>query len=153
MYKAGGKPTADSYIRNIAHSLRYWNEEKLAEYKITNQQARLLGAIRRSIFDGKNISRKFLQERMELSGPSVTSLLNGLEKNGFILRYTDRDDGRAMQIQITQKGEEIMAELDRVFRDTEEQLLAGMTAEEKKVFLTLLDKAYKNMPQNRKQER
>jgi MarR family transcriptional repressor of mepA len=145
MYKAGGKPNGDFYIRNIAHSLRYLNEQKLAEYKITNQQARLLGAIRRSLFDGANISRKFLQERMELSGPSVTSLLNGLEKNGFITRYPAKDDGRAMQIAVTEKGEKIMAALDRVFQDTEQRLLAGMTEEEKAVFITLLARAYANM--------
>lgn len=145
MDKAGGKPNADFYIRNIAHNLRYLNEQKLAEYQITNQQARLLGAIRRSLFDGVNISRRFLQERMELSGPSITSLLNGLAKNGFIVRYAAKEDGRAMQIQMTDKGEKIMAALDQVFRDTEQQLLAGMTEEEQATFITLLNRAYRNM--------
>ncbi len=148
MFKGGGKPNADFYIRSIAHSLRYLNEQKLAEYKITNQQARLLGAIRRSLFEGLNISRKFLQERMELSGPSVTSLLNGLEKNGFIIRYPDKDDGRAMQIEVTDQGMQIMEALDQVFKNTERQLLTGMTEEEKDLFMVLLERAYRNMPQN-----
>lgn len=145
MNRARGKPNADFYIKNIAHKLRYMNEEKLAEYEITNQQARLLGAIRRCTYEGMNISRKFLQNIMELSGPSVTSLLNGLEKNGFIVRYTDSEDGRAMQIQITDKGSRIMKNLDKVFRDSEKQLVKGMSEEEQTVFMTLLEKAYKNM--------
>ncbi len=145
MHKARGKPSADFYIRGIAHRLRYLNDQKLAEYEITNQQARLLGAIRRSVYEGVNISRKFLQERMELSGPSVTSLLNGLEKNGFIIRYTDSEDGRAMQIQVTDKGNRIMEGLDQVFKDSEKQLLDGMNEEERDLFITLLEKAYKNM--------
>lgn len=82
------KPSADFYIQSIALSLRYMNDQKLEEFGITNQQARLLGGISSSLYDGANISRKFLEDMMQLKGPSVTSLLNGLEKNGFIIRYS-----------------------------------------------------------------
>jgi len=145
LFKTDGKPSPDFYIRNIATSLRYINDQELSKFGITNQQARLLGAIRRSLYDGVNISRKYLEDLMGLRGPSVTSLLNGLEKKGFIIRYTAQDDGRAMQIKVTEKGEQIMAEVNQFLISTEERLLFGMTEDEKLLFYNLLHKAFVNI--------
>ncbi|ACV64126.1 transcriptional regulator, MarR family [Desulfofarcimen acetoxidans DSM 771] len=145
MLKRGGKPSPDFYIRNIAIALRCIEDQKLSEFGITNQQARLLGAIRRSLFDGANMSRKYLEDLMGLRGPSVTSLLNGLEKNGFIIRYAAQDDGRAMQIKVTEKGDKIIDDINQVFLDTEKQLFSGMAEDEKEMFITLLYKALANV--------
>lgn len=140
-----GHPNPEFYIRNLATAIRLINDQKLLAFHITNQQARLLGAIRRSLYEGANISRKYLEDLMGLRGPSVTSLLNGLEKNGFIIRYTAKDDGRAMQISVTEKGNQIIEDINQVFADTEQQLLSGMTADEKKAFTALLHKALANI--------
>ena len=82
---------------------------------------------------------------MRLSGPSVTSLLNGLEKNGFIIRHTGNEDGRTMQIEITSKAMKLIDETNDIFTGTEEKLLCDFTEEEKEIFLELLKKAYKNI--------
>lgn len=140
-----GNPSPDFYIRNLATAIRLINDQKLLAFGITNQQARLLGAIRRSLFDGVNINRKYLEELMGLRGPSVTSLLNGLEKNGFITRYTAKEDGRAMKISVTEKGDQIIDEINQVFADTEHQLLSGMAEGEKKTFIALLHRALVNI--------
>lgn len=149
MLSALSNPSADFYIQSISLSLRYMNDQKLEEFGITNQQARLLGGISRSLTDGANISRKFLEEMMQLKGPSVTSLLNGLEKNGFIIRYSREDDGRAMNIKITEKGDKVLEALRNVFKSTEQQLHNGMTPEEQEQFLMLLKKAHDNLSRNK----
>lgn len=140
-----GHPSPDFYIRNLATAIRLINDQKLLRFGITNQQARLLGAIRRSLFDGVTISRKYLEELMGLRGPSVTSLLNGLEKNGFIVRYTAKEDGRAIQISVTEKGDRIIDEINQVFVETEEQLLSGMGDAEREMFTSLLHRALANV--------
>jgi len=145
MIDAAGKPDVDFYIQSLALSLRYTNDQKLEEYDITNQQARLLGGICRSLYDGVNISRKFLEDMMQLKGPSVTSLLNGLEKNGFIVRCSNKDDGRAMNIKVTEKGEQVLAVLRIVFESTEQQILFDMTPAEQEQFIALLQKAHSNL--------
>ncbi|MDR7814042.1 MarR family winged helix-turn-helix transcriptional regulator [Lacrimispora sp.] len=143
------KPSADFYIQSIALSLRYMNDQKLEEFGITNQQARLLGGISSSLYDGVNISRKFLEDMMQLKGPSVTSLLNGLEKNGFIIRYSREDDGRAMNIKVTEKGDKVLEALCDIFKSTEQQLHSGMTPAEQEQFLMLLQKAHDNLSRNK----
>ncbi len=143
------KPSADFYIQSIALSLRYMNDQKLEEFGITNQQARLLGGISSSLYDGVNISRKFLEDMMQLKGPSVTSLLNGLEKNGFINRYSREDDGRAMNIKVTEKGDKVLEALRDIFKSTEQQLHSGMTPAEQEQFLVLLQKAHDSLSRNK----
>ncbi|MBW4844276.1 MAG: MarR family transcriptional regulator [Lachnospiraceae bacterium] len=152
MLSALSNPSADFYIQSIALSLRYMNDQKLEEFGITNQQARLLGGISRSLYDGANISRKYLEDMMQLKGPSVTSLLNGLEKNGFIIRYSREDDGRAMNIKVTEKGDKVLEALRDVFKSTEQQLHSGMTPEEQEQFLVLLHKAHDNLSRNKYSE-
>lgn len=133
------------YIRAIAFGMRYANDQSLADYGITNQQARLLGDIYDSIKSGSEISRRSLSESMGLSGPSVTSLLNGLEKNGFIIRQQGDEDGRTMKIEVTSKSMKLIHETENIFAETERKLLQGFTKEQKKAFYELLIKAYENI--------
>ena len=86
---------------------------------------------------------------MQLKGPSVTSLLNGLEKKGFIIRYSREDDGRAMNIKVTEKGDKVLVALRDVFKSTEQQLHSGMAPEEQEQFLMLLQKAHDNLSRNK----
>ena len=135
----------DYYIRSIAFGMRYVNDQNLNTYGITNQQARLLGDIYDRIESGNEISRKALSKAIGISGPSVTSLLNGLEKSEFILRQQGDEDGRTMQIKITSKAMKLINEMENVFVETEQKLLQGFTDEQKKVFIELLKKACENI--------
>ena len=135
----------DFCIKNIGQGIKYTNDKKLAEYELTNQQGRLLGAIFNGLRDGKNLNRKYLEDVMELKGPSVTSLLNSLEKNGFILRLATKEDGRARQIIVTEKGKQLVDEMEEVFEATEQKLLNGMTKTEKTELKRLLIMVYENI--------
>lgn len=135
----------DLFIKSIAQKMRYTNDEKLKEYDLTSPQALLLELIEREIRHGNEITRKNLESVMNLKGSSITNLLNGLDRKGCIIRSAGISDGRTFQIQVTAKGKNILTEMEKVFEETEEQLLKGMLQEEKKVFLDLLIRAYKNL--------
>lgn len=135
----------DLYIRNIARTISYKRDEELKPYGITNQQASLLGTIHRFLELKKDIARKDLEKIMNLKGPSITSLLNGLDKKGFISRTAGAEDGRTMQLRMTEAGSALIEGLQQVFRDTQHQLLLGMTEEEMEMFQNLLKQAYNNV--------
>jgi MarR family transcriptional repressor of mepA len=135
----------DLYIRNIARTVNYKQDEELKPYGITNQQASLLGAIHRFLELEKDIARKDLEMIMNLKGPSITSLLNGLDKKGFISRTAGAEDGRTMQLRMTEKGAALIERLQQIFRDSQHQLLLGMTVEEMEMFQKLLKQAYANV--------
>jgi DNA-binding MarR family transcriptional regulator len=136
------------YIRAIAYGMRYANDQNLVTHGITNQQAQLLGDINDKLKKRSEVSRKSLSEVMGLSGPSITSLLNGLEKNGFIIRQQGDADGRTMRIDITEKAVGLIDETENVFAKTEQKLLEDFTDEQKKIFFEMLQKAHKNISIN-----
>ena len=66
-----------------------------------------------------------LAERERVTAPSMTSIVNGLEEQGYVARTPDEDDRRRVQVDITTAGVEIVVETIRR-RDV---LLADMLRE------------------------
>ena len=51
-----------------------------------------------------------LAERERVTAPSMTSMINGLEEQGFVIRTPDAEDRRRVQVDITEAGTEIVAQ-------------------------------------------
>lgn len=81
---------------------------------------------------------------MNLRGSSITSLLQRLEKKGFIVRISGDEDGRTKQLQITEKGEKLIEEMEAVFQNVESIILQNMNEDEKESYKRLLKISYKN---------
>ena len=132
------------YIRAIGHKLRYIPDKKLSPHNLTNQQGKLLGMIASYNRAGKEVNRKCLEEAMELRGPSVTSLLDGLGKKGYIQRVSSKQDGRSSCIIATEKGKKLVAEIHDAFVTSDNVLKKGLSEEEEQLCLQLLKRAYEN---------
>lgn len=66
-----------------------------------------------------------LADRERVTAPSMTSMINGLEEQGFVLRTPDAEDRRRVQVDITEAGTEIVAQTIR----RRDELLAEMLGE------------------------
>ncbi|MEV7799951.1 MarR family transcriptional regulator [Microbacterium foliorum] len=66
-----------------------------------------------------------LAERERVTAPSMTSMINGLEEQGFVIRTPDAEDRRRVQVDITEAGTEIVAQTIR----RRDELLADMLGE------------------------
>ncbi|MBT2475065.1 MarR family transcriptional regulator [Microbacterium sp. ISL-103] len=66
-----------------------------------------------------------LAERERVTAPSMTSMINGLEEQGFVFRTPDAEDRRRVQVDITDAGTEIVAQTIR----RRDELLAEMLGE------------------------
>ncbi|MBD5129887.1 MAG: MarR family transcriptional regulator [Ruminococcaceae bacterium] len=64
--------------------------------------------------NGENITVAQAAKRLGTQTSSVSRLLRSLSQKGFIERYSDPDDRRAVRIKVTQKGED---ELKRVLKN------------------------------------
>lgn len=137
--------TIDFYIKDIYTKMRYGADVKTKEYGLTQPQGKMLGMIYAANKQGIKITRKFLQEKSSVSGPSVTNLLDGLENKGFIIRSISSEDGRALDVTVTPKGESLVKVVHSIFHEAEAKLIKDMTAEEKKTFKDLLKKAHGNL--------
>ncbi|UWF77302.1 MULTISPECIES: MarR family winged helix-turn-helix transcriptional regulator [Microbacterium] len=63
-----------------------------------------------------------LAERERVTAPTMTSMINGLAEQGYVVRIPDEDDRRRVHVEITERGIELVAETIR----RRDELLAGM---------------------------
>lgn len=66
-----------------------------------------------------------LAEKERVTAPTMTSMINGLAEQGYVVRIPDDADRRRVHVEITDAGTEIVAETIR----RRDALLAGMLAE------------------------
>lgn len=137
--------TCSYFIRNIAHTIKCLQDKCLVHYGLTNQQARLLGEIIKLSRTKKVFGRKELENRLNLKGPSVTSLLHGLEKKKLIESESNNNDARRKTLKPTEEGKKLIKQMDLVFEATENQLTDRLEEDEIKKFKEYLEVAYENM--------
>jgi DNA-binding MarR family transcriptional regulator len=113
-------------------------DSKLVKYDITNPQARVVGFIGEKEDEEITVYQKDIEAFMEITGASVSSLLRGLEKKGFIKRIRSASDDRTKELTLTPKGRELIVTFNSVFNETENKIVQGMTNDQKIMFLELL---------------
>lgn len=134
------------FIKNIAHLMANMQDRCLTMYGLSNQQARILMYMSKHNIRGqRNIKRKDLEKFLNLKGSSVTSLMHGLERNGFIERIPSETDARRKILSLTDRAKELIQQMDLIFEATDNQLQEGMSEEEKMTFRLLLGIAHNNM--------
>ena len=133
------------FIRNIAHTVTCMQDKCLVHYGLTNQQARLLKEIINLSRKKKIFGRRDFEKSLNLKGPSVTSLLHGLEKKKLIETEASSQDARRKIFKPTEEGKNLVRHMDLVFEATENQLIDRLTDEEIAKFKEYLEVAFENM--------
>jgi DNA-binding MarR family transcriptional regulator len=88
---------------------------------------------------------QFIASGLKISKPSVSVGVSQLEGAGFLTRQPDSEDGRAVQLYLTTKGQELHT-LTHEFRCKKfEHLLEGLTTQERTILLELLERAIQNV--------
>jgi len=88
------------------------------------------------------------QTLVELLGVDATNLvavLNSLEDADLIRRRRDRADRRRAIIELSAKGEDVLAELDRALCQIDDEILATLTRSQRAMLNVLLAKAVEHI--------
>ena len=86
-----------------------------------------------------------VEEKFHLSHPTVSGLLQRLEKKEFIQLRCDERDRRCKRIHVLPKGKQCMDNMHQVMQTNENRLVEGFTEEEQAKFAELLNRAIANM--------
>ena len=89
--------------------------------------------------------QKDLEEYLEIKGSSVTSILDNLEKNGYVRREAVDYDGRLKKLAITEKAYAIEEDIVERVNGYMYSLFRGIPEEEREVFYSVLCKMIDNM--------
>lgn len=78
---------------------------------------------------------------LKLSKPTVSIGVSQLEDAGLLTRQTDPQDGRAVQLYLTPKGQELYKRTNEFRCQKFERLLTGLAPQERTTLLALLERA------------
>ncbi len=124
-------------LLETGHWIRRHLDGLFEEDELTGLQSRIIGFIFLSGKNGRDIYQKDLEQEFKIGRSSVTSVLNNLEKNGFILRQSVDNDRRLKQIVLTEKAL-CIAEAHRSKLDAFERQLAEKLSHQEIVMLQTL---------------
>lgn len=129
-------------IRSISLKAKFIADKKINELGLNSQQGRMIGYIYEHQDEG--IIQKDLADAFQRRGASITSMLQGLEKKGYIERRIPKDNERQKNIYVLPKGVALINDFNKTFSEVEESITKNLSKEEKESLLSLLIRVNNN---------
>ncbi|KSU58728.1 hypothetical protein AS034_19700 [[Bacillus] enclensis] len=125
-------------VKNI---IRYLSVN-IKNYDITPEQWTVL----KRLSENDGINQKELANKAEKDQPTVTRILDILERKELVIKKKNEEDRRSFILFITDKGTALKEELTPVIEALwEENILAGISEEELEVYRKVLVKMNENL--------
>lgn len=128
-------------LANVRNSIRNEMEIALAPYEISTTQFVVL----LKLCEKDRMTQKDLAFETNYKQSALTLILDKLELKGLVVRESKKNDRRAYLIAITPEGKELETVLQNVSNEVEKKILDGISEEQKREFISILDKIYKNL--------
>lgn len=93
----------------------------------------------------RKVYQKDIEKEFGMRPPTATELLHALEQKELICRVSDEEDARFKRIQITEKAQEIKAELLSEICRNEEALVYGLEPEQIEQFAETAERMIENL--------
>ena len=119
----------------------------LRERRLTASQFNTLLVLQIAGADGLLMSE--IGERLVVTRPNVTRLVNGLERVGLVERY-EHEDRRASVVMLTRAGAKLVAQTLPRHREQLAELTDCLTRAEKKTLIELLSKLRRQLRRRKK---
>ena len=132
-------------IMDTAHRIRLGLNNIFDEAGLTGLQARILGFIEFKNSQGQDIFQKDIEVEFKIRRSSVSSVIDNMEKNGFIIRQSVENDARLKKIVLTEKAKSLGVQHRKMVTKFEKSLMENMTSEEIATLKALLNKVAENI--------
>lgn len=117
------------------------------EYGLTSSQYNVLRILRG---EGKPMPCLEIADRMIQVVPAMTGLIDRLEKQQLVRRHRSTEDRRVIYIDITDKGANLLRQLDEPVLELHHSLMGHLTRAELKELNLLLEKCRLNIAEAQK---
>jgi MarR family transcriptional regulator, negative regulator of the multidrug operon emrRAB len=125
-------------VRQVGDCMREMLDERLSTEGISYGRFMLLVILDRD--PEQPLAASELAEHAGVTKQTVTSLLDGLEKDGFISRKTDPRDRRSVMIKLQPQGSEILQHIMPGLYRKQVEMMKDLTRDEQKLLIQLLKK-------------
>jgi DNA-binding MarR family transcriptional regulator len=93
----------------------------------------------------KEIFQRDIEHGFEIRRPTVTKILQSMERRGLIKRQGVDYDARLKQVILTEKAFQIQEKMVEVLNRFESESIKGLTEGELKLFFKVIDKVKRNL--------
>jgi len=114
---------------NVSQLLNKIKDQFYKRFQITQIQFRALSVI--YVCEERKVKLSVLSEKLNITRPSVTTLIDRMECAGLVERSSNKDDRRSIGVVITDKGKEIMKSVLPNNKAFEVSIADFLTEEEK----------------------
>ncbi len=136
-------------LKLVTHLIGYLLEAQRKEDALSHARMRILIWLMAEKQRGNEagLLPSELSEHLGVSRNTVSTLLNGLEAQGLIVRQLHPDDRRQWLIRLTPDGETLVRQRAPQFAAFVGSLFQGLSEQEQQTLLALLDRLYQTLAQ------
>ena len=98
------------------------------------------------------LSQTDLSERLGMKKAATGTLIDGLEGKGLVERARSREDRRLQLVSITEAGERVVDEVDRMGEALGTEYRSGITREERAQLVSVLERIRQNLREMEKRD-
>lgn len=117
--------------------------KKLDEVSGTN--GRIVGYINRCNDDGIDVFQKNIEFNFGITRSTASRVISLMEKKGLVVREASTIDARLKKLVLTEKAKKLNDSCKEDLARFDDSLLKDFTNDEKKLFLSFLDRIEKNI--------
>ena len=121
-------------------------DEACSRHELTGVQLMVLSRLHRLEDAGlPHVRQRDLELETHLAHPTMTELIKKLERKGFVSCAVCPSDRRSKMIASTEKARALRGQLDAIDRQVFQDLCQGISPEEQRLLLSLLDRMLQNI--------
>ena len=126
--------TLNHWVKLAFMTMRREMEASLKKSGMTVTQWRALGVLLHST----GVTNSDLVRHLEIEAPSVTSLVNGMERKGWVKRTRSTSDARVKQLSLTPRGRRLIEDAREAKAPIEERMASTLSTGERATLKRLL---------------
>lgn len=128
-------------LTRTARALKRALDSKLVEHNLTATQYIVLARL----WEEDGVSLTELGERLYFDNPTLTGVVDRMERDGLLERRRDRDDRRVVRVFLTERGKNLQQTIGRLAEETDGEAWNDSTASQQKEFLEHLQRIWKKI--------
>ncbi len=141
----GNKHRLAKFILDNAHMMKVRLDASFGDVNLNGLQARILGFIEYNDHQGKDVYQKDIEAEFKIRRSSVSSVLDTMEKNGYIMRQSVASDARLKKLVLTEKAKAVGQHHRECIDNFENAVVENLTEEEINTLKSLLSKVADNV--------
>jgi len=139
----GHKALLSTYY--TASRLRKKAGEFFRPFTLTDVQFNLMMLLKHQSGDEKGLSQAHLSDMMLVNRANITSLVDRMEKAGFVARTPAPFDRRSNIIKLTPRGKKLIERVEPLYTKEVERIMAALKEPEQKRLIVMLEKIRSNI--------